>query len=85
MTIIELEQVIRDLFFELYHKCYIGRIQIKKLNPIGYNVRMELGSSDKPTVFHAELEDTEFIKFLRQDLKARNFQLQSFGELTLRE
>jgi hypothetical protein len=46
---------------------------------------MELGSSDKPTVFHAELEDTEFIKFLRQDLKARNFQLQSFGELTLRE
>jgi hypothetical protein len=38
MTIIELEQVIRDYILDIYKKEYTGKIYIKKLDPVGYSI-----------------------------------------------
>lgn len=83
MTITELEQVIQDCFLDIYHKKYIGRMLIQKLDPVGYCIKLGMDRPFQPTVIYAELEDKDFIKFLREDIKSRRFNMTCFGELNL--
>ena len=83
MTITELEQVIQDYFQDIYHKRYIGKIYIEKLNPVGYYIKFGMDRPFQPTVIYAELEDQKFLKFLKDDLKSRRFNMTCFGELNL--
>lgn len=69
---------------DIYHRQYIGKIRIQKLDPIGYSVQLGLQTPDKPITIYAELEDAEFLKFIKQDLRDRRFNLIYFGELQLR-
>lgn len=83
MTITELEQVIRDYILDIYKKEYKGNIHIKKLNPVGYSIQLELSMRNKPITIYAELEDKPFLKFLRQELKDKRFNLIYYGKLDL--
>lgn len=83
MTTIELEQVIQEYFLDIYHKKYIGKIDIQKLNPVGYSIKFGMGTPEKPITIYAELEDSKFLKFLKSELKDRRFNLVYFGKLQL--
>lgn len=83
MTTTELEAVIRDYIRDIYHKEYIGKMWIDKLEPIGYCVRLGMNVPEKPITIYAELNDDAFVKFIKQDLKDRRFNLVDFGELKL--
>lgn len=82
MTLIKLEQLIREYIMDIYKKQYIGKIKIKKLNP-GYCIYLDIGHQYNPTVIYAELEDEKFLKFLKDDLKSRNFHFSHFATLDL--
>ena len=83
MTITELEQVIQDYFLDIYKKKYVGRLNIQKLNPVGYCIKFGMDRPFNPLVIYAELEDKEFLKFLRDELKTKRFNLIYYGELNL--
>lgn len=83
MTTTELEQVIQDYFWDIYKKRYIGKMDIEKLDPVGYCIRFGLDREFKPLVICAELEDEKFLKFLREELKIKRFNLIYYGELNL--
>lgn len=85
MTIQELEQVIQDYLKDIYHKKYIGKLDIKKLDPIGYCIKFGMDRNYQPTTIYAELEDNKFLKFLKQELKDRRFNLVYYGKLQLNE
>ena len=84
MTITELEQVTREYIRDITKKEFKSRIYIEHLITIGYSIKLELGMRNKPLTIYAELEDSKFLKFLKQELKDRNFQLIYYGELNLR-
>lgn len=79
MTETQLEQVIREYFLDICKKEYIGKITIKKLDPIGYNVHLGLDAANKYHVLYAELEDDKFLKFIREEIK--KFIHRYYGEL----
>ena len=83
MTISELEQVIHDYFLDIYNKHYIGKINIQKLNPVGYYIKLGMDTPLQPITIYAELEDKPFLKFLKDELKSRRFNLRFFGEAKL--
>lgn len=83
MTTQELKQVIQDLFRDIYNKIYIGKLDIEKLNPIGYCIKFGMDRPEKPTVIYAELEDKDFIKFLKEQIKSMRINLLHHGKLYL--
>ena len=85
MTTQDLEQVIQEYFLDIYHKKYIGKLDIKRLNPVGYCVKLGMDNVYQPITIYAELEDSAFLKFLKQELKDRRFNLVYWGKLQLRE
>jgi hypothetical protein len=38
-----------------------------------------------PMVFYAELDDDKFLKYLREEIRIRNYHLAQYGELNKRE
>lgn len=85
MLIQDLEQVILEYIRDIFKKEYIGKIVIKKLNPIGYSVSLFPQGQYHPHVFDAELEDDKFLKYLKQELRNRRYHLQWYAELNLRD
>lgn len=83
MTITELEQVIQEYFLDIYHKKYIGKLYIEKLNPVGYYIKFGIDRPFQPLVIYAELEDNKFLKFLKDELKSKRFNLIYYGQLNL--
>ena len=83
MTTTELEQVIQDYFQDIYHKKYIGRINIQKLDPVGYYIKFGMDRPFQPLVIYAELEDKQFLEFLKRELKDKRFNMIYYGELNL--
>lgn len=83
MTITELEQVIQEYFLDIYHKKYIGKLYIEKLNPVGYYIKFGMDRPFQPLVIYAELEDNKFLKFLKDELKSKRFNLIYYGQLNL--
>ena len=85
MTTTELEQVIRGCIRDIYKKEYIGKIEIIKLNPIGYSVKLGMANPYQPIVIYAELNDKDFIQFFKKELKSRHLNTIFFGEINLIE
>ena len=83
MTTQDLEQVIQDYILDIYDKKYIGKIVIEKLNPIGYYIKLGMDHPHQPITIYAELEDDKFLKFLKQELKDKRFNLVYYGKLQL--
>ena len=83
MTTIELEQVIQDYFLNIYGKRYTGKLSIQKLDPVGYCIRFGMDRPNRPTVIYAELEDKEFLKLLKQQIKDMRINLMYYGLLKL--
>lgn len=83
MTITDLEQVIQDYFRDIYHKRYLGKLDIEKLEPVGYCIKLGMDHPNQPITIYAELEDEKFLKFLKQELKDRRFNLVYYGKLNL--
>lgn len=84
MTTLELEQVIREYILNIYKKVYIGKIKIKELNP-GYCIYLDMGNPDAPLVICAQLEDNEFLKLLKEDLRNRNFYINAHYGLLMKD
>ena len=84
MTTTELEQVIREYIRTIYKKEYIGKIDIQKIDPQGYSIKLGMLTPERPMTICAELEDKAFLKFLKEELKARRFNLVHYGQLDLR-
>ncbi len=84
MTTKELEQVIQDYFLDIYGKCYVGKLEIQKLDPIGYCISFYMDRPNRPTIFYAELEDDKFLKLLKQQIKDMRLNLTYFGKLQLK-
>lgn len=85
MTTIELEQVILDYIRDFYKKEYVGKINITKLEPIGYYIKIGMGTPYQPVVIYAELDDDQFLKFIKQELKHRLVNNVHYGEVKLIE
>lgn len=84
MTVQDLEQVIHEYILDIYHKKYIGKLEIRKLDPKGYCIKLGMDTPYQPITIYAELEDEKFLKFLKQELKDRRFNLTYYGKLTLK-
>lgn len=82
MTTQELKQVILENIKDIYHKKYIGKISIQSF-PKGYSIKLGMNNDSAPITIYAELEDEQFLKFLKQELRDRRFNLLWFGELNL--
>lgn len=83
MTVQELEQVIHDYIMDIYNMCYVGKLEIIKLDPIGYCIKFGKDTPDQPLVIYAEMEDNKFLKFLKQELKDMRLNLIYYGKLML--
>lgn len=81
MTELELEQVIREYLRNIYNSEYIGNIKIQKLNPFGYQISLGMNTPECPDIIYAELEDSQFLKFLKEELKHRRFNVVQYGKL----
>lgn len=67
----ELEQVILDKLRAIYNAEYIGKLKVRKLDPIGYEIRLGMNTPECPDIIYAELEDQDFLNFLDEELKHR--------------
>lgn len=83
MTATEIEQVIQEYFLNIYGKTYTGKLSIEKLNPIGYCIKFGMDRPYQPTVIYAELEDQEFLKYLKQQIKDMRLNLLYYGQLNI--
>lgn len=83
MTTQELEQVILEYIQELTGSEYIGKINIQKLDPVGYRVEFGLAVPEKPLVVCAWLDDDAFIDFIKEDIRSRSFHQRFYGTLKL--
>lgn len=71
MTHTDLKQVILDCIRQLYKMEFIGEIKIEDLNPIGYKVSLNLDRSENPLVLISDLQDNEFLEFIKEELRSR--------------
>ena len=65
----------------IYHKEYEGKIDIQKLDPIGYSVKIGLGMP--PITMYAELDDEQFLKFIKEELRTKRLGHIFYGKLYL--
>lgn len=82
MTEQELEQVIHEQLLDIYKAKYIGKLKVIKLYPIGYEIQFGMNTPECPDIIYAELEDKEFLEFLRNELKHRRFNTIFYGKLS---
>lgn len=73
MTHTELKQAILDYILEIYKCKYLGEIKIEDLNPIGYKVSFYLDHSENPVVIISDLSDTDFLEFIKTEIRTRKF------------
>lgn len=85
MQVTDIEQVTLDFIKNFSKKEYIGKIVVNKLNPIGYEVILYPQGEYVPMVFYAELDDSDFLKYLREEIRNKSFHLSQYGVLNKRE
>lgn len=71
MTIDEIKYSILDIIEQVYQRKYIGKLYIARLDPIGLQVKFGMNNVDKPIVISAQLNDVDFLKFLKEELRSR--------------
>lgn len=74
MTTQEIEQAILEAVQDIYHKKYVGRLQVIQLSN-GYTLKMWFNKPEAPITISAELEASKFIKFIQSELRNRHFEL----------
>ena len=71
MTIDEIRCSILEMIEEIYKSKYTGKLFIKRMEPVGLTVVFGMNNNDKPLVISAELNDVDFMRFLRKELRER--------------
>ena len=74
MTTQDIEQVILEAVQDIYHKKYVGRLEVKQLNN-GYQLLMWFNKPEAPISISAECSENDFIKFIKKELRERHFEL----------
>lgn len=74
MTTQEIEQAILEAVTDIYHKKYVGKIEVVQENG-GYTLRMGFNKPWCPISISAELNAEQFIDFIKKELKSRHFEL----------
>lgn len=74
MTTQEIEQAILEAVQAIYHKKYVGTLQVIK-SSTGYILRMGFNKPDMPITISADLDDKHFLKFIKKELRDRHFDL----------
>jgi hypothetical protein len=77
MTTLELKQAILEAVRDIYHKEYVGKIEIEEL-PKGYTLKLGFNKPEAPITISAELKAPDFIKFIRKELRERHFELVTY-------
>lgn len=72
MTTAELEAAIRDIIRDIYCKEYISKLIITELPEGGYFAKFALNNIDKPLVISAQLNATDFLKFMKEELRTKS-------------
>lgn len=85
MQTTDVKQATLDYIKAFYNLDYIGKIQVEKIDPIGFQVTLYPQGIYVPTVFYAELDDTAFLKYLRDQIRTKGYHLQWYGDLNRRE
>ncbi len=67
----ELRQAILTIIGDLYKKCYIGPLKIVPLSTIGWDVQLGLDCDERPIHIAIELEDEQFLKYFREEMRWR--------------
>lgn len=62
---------------------YKGSLEVERLDPVGYCVRLGMDTPNQPVMICAELGDKEFLKFIRQELLNRRLGHVYYGRLDL--
>lgn len=66
---------------DIYKAHYIGKLYIQKLNPIGYKIDFGFDTPEVPFTLYAEIPDSEFIKFLKNELRSSRFNRVFYGQI----
>lgn len=74
MTTQDIEQAILEAVQDIYHKKYVGRLEVRKLKN-GYQLLMWFNKPETPISISAEYSANDFIKFIRKELRERHFEL----------
>lgn len=74
MTTQEIEQAILEAVQDIYHKKYVGRLQVIKLSK-GYTLKMWFNKPEASISISAEMDAKQFINYIKQELKNRHFEL----------
>lgn len=85
MLIQDIKQVTLDFIKTFYNKNYVGKILVNKLEPVGYEVILYPQGEYVPMVFYAELEDEQFIKYLKEEIRTKKFHLSNYGNLNKKD
>lgn len=73
-----MEDAIRQIIYELYDCVYTGKLRVKPLDPVGYEMTMELQSDERPLHLAAQLEKEDFLNFIREELRKSHFNSDHF-------
>lgn len=74
MTTQDIEQAILEAVQDIYHKKYIGRLEVRELS-CGYQLLMWFNKPETPISISADGSAQDFIKFIRKELRERHFDL----------
>ena len=68
MQTTDIEQATLEFIRTFYKLEYVGKIEVKKLNPVGFSVTLFPQGQYVPTTFYAEVDDKKFLKYLREEI-----------------
>lgn len=74
MTTQDIEQAILEAVQDIYHKKYVGKLEVRQLSK-GYQLLMWFNKPEAPITISAECSAENFIKFIRKELRERHFEL----------
>ena len=81
MTIQELEAVTLEYLRDIYKSDYIGKLKVSVDK--GYTIQLGMGTPEAPITIYAELQDEDFKKFLKKELRDRHLHPNNFGSIQL--
>lgn len=66
----EFEAELVSLIEEVYECCFTGKLEVIKLKPCGYQVKLGMPSIDRPISFAAEVCKDKFLKLFKTELRS---------------
>lgn len=68
----EIACFLRQLFWDLYGTLYTKQIKVRRLEPIGYEVKIPLSNDERPLVLAIEAEGDKYLKLLKTAIQESN-------------